>query len=245
MPRFAQKLLRYAQNYLGYIRDWRNFARLQLVIGDTRFPLMLANRMPAIWEKSKETQFDAHYVYHNAWAVRTVLKIRPAVHFDISSTLYFCSTLSASLPVRFFDYRPAPLTLSNLSSDRCDLMDLPFADNSVASLSCMHTVEHVGLGRYGDRIDPGGDQRAFTELQRVIAPGGDLLVVVPVGKQRLCFNAHRIYSHATILQTFAGFELMDAALVTDDGQFLAAPNHDQFDAQLYGCGCYWFRKDMQ
>jgi len=209
-----------------------------------RFPLLFTNRMPAIWEKSKQTQFDAHYIYHNAWAIRTVLKIRPVVHFDISSTLYFCSTLSASIPVRFFDYRPAPLTLSGLTGDRCDLMELPFPDGSVDSLSCMHTVEHVGLGRYGDRLDPEGDKRAFSELQRVVAPGGDLLIVVPVGAQRLCFNAHRIYSHESVLETFEGFALMEAALVTDDGQFMINPAPENFAAQQYGCGCYWFRKEI-
>jgi SAM-dependent methyltransferase len=242
MIRFAKKILSYAQNYAGYVQDWRKFSKLQQARDQARFPLMFANRIPAIWEKSKQTQFDAHYVYHNAWAIRTVLKIQPAEHFDISSTLYFCSTLSASLPVRFFDYRPAPLTLSGLTADRCDLMDLPFDDNSVVSLSCMHTVEHVGLGRYGDRLDPAGDLRAFSELQRVVAPGGDLLVVIPVGQQRLCFNAHRVYSHATIMKIFIDFELMDAALITDDGRFLDTPGSEQFDAQVYGCGCYWFRK---
>lgn len=244
MFRIARKLLQFAPNYVSYVRDWLSFGRLQRAAGETRFPLKLSDRMPAIWEKTKQTQFDAHYVYHNAWAVRTVLKIRPAIHHDISSTLYFCSTLSASLPVKFFDYRPAALTLSDLTAERCDLMQLPFADDSIACLSCMHTVEHVGLGRYGDHLDPGGDLRAFSELQRVVAPGGDLLIVVPVGRQKLCFNAHRIYSYDSLMKIFHGFNSLDVALVTDDGRFLDTPTRDDFDAQAYGCGCFWFRKSL-
>ncbi len=52
--------------------------------------------------------------------------------------------------------------------------------------SCMHTIEHIGLGRYGDPLDAVGDQTALSELQRVVAPGGSLLIVVPVATA--CFN---------------------------------------------------------
>ena len=76
-----------------------------------------------------------------------------------------------------------------------DICALPFADGSIQSLSCMHVVEHVGLGRYGDPLDPMEIEWQCSELQRVLAPGGDLLFVVPVGKPRIMYNAHRIYSY--------------------------------------------------
>ncbi|NDC42314.1 MAG: DUF268 domain-containing protein, partial [Chitinophagia bacterium] len=56
---------------------------------------------------------------------------------------------------------------------------LPFESDSIPSLSCMHTIEHVGLGRYGDQLDPQGDLKAIAELKRVVQPGGDLLFVTP------------------------------------------------------------------
>jgi hypothetical protein len=130
-----------------------------------------------------QTEFDRHYVYHPAWAARIIKRIKPAVHVDISSSLHFCSVLSAFVPVKFYDYRPAKLELSGLTSEHADLVQLPFESNSIASLSCMHTVEHIGLGRYGDPLDYDGDLKAIAELSRVLAVGGNLLFCYTRGRR--------------------------------------------------------------
>jgi hypothetical protein len=92
-------------------------------------------------------------------------KIKPAEHIDISSILSFSTIVSAFVPVKFYDYRPAVLEISNYHSGFADLKQLPFPDNSVESLSCMHTIEHIGLGRYGDELDVNGDIKAIEELK--------------------------------------------------------------------------------
>jgi hypothetical protein len=109
----------------------------------------------------------------------------------------------------------------------------------------MHTVEHVGLGRYGDALNPDGDLRAAGELQRVTAPGGSLLFVVPVGKPRIQFNAHRIYSTRHVRDMFAGMELVEFALIADGKDsigMLTNPDDSVVQGQEFGCGCFWFRK---
>jgi SAM-dependent methyltransferase len=210
--------------------------------GDGRFALQWNDAIPYLNDKTTFTGFDAHYVYHPAWAARVVKKINPAVHIDISSTLHFCTQLSAFIPVRFYDYRPALLSLDNLSSEKADLTSLFFDSDSIESLSCMHTVEHIGLGRYGDPIDPSGDLKAIEELKRVVKPGGSLLFVVPVGQARIIFNAHRIYDARAIEKIFTGFRLEDFSLVTDDSAFLQDVTLAEADRQKYGCGCFWFKK---
>ena len=80
-----------------------------------------------------------------------------------------------------------------------DLTQLHFESESIESLSCLHTVEHIGLGRYGDPIDYDGDLKAIRELKRVVVKGGSILFVVPVGKPKIIFNAHRIYSYEQII----------------------------------------------
>ncbi|HET6990698.1 MAG TPA: DUF268 domain-containing protein, partial [Bacteroidia bacterium] len=150
-------------------------------------------------------------------------------------------------PVKFYDYRPARLDLDNLTSEPADLTNLNFPDNSIASLSCLHTVEHVGLGRYGDPIDYDGDLKAIAELKRVVKPGGSLLFVTPVGKSKVMFNAHRIYSYDQVLDYFEGFELKEFSLVPDnekDGGLIQNSTKEMSDKQNYGCGCFWFVKKI-
>ena len=111
--------------------------------------LRLRDQLPHLDDRTNTTGFDRHYIYHTAWSARVLAQTKPSEHVDIASSLYFVTTASAFVPIRFYDYRPADLDISNVSSDRADLLALPFADNSIESLSCMHVVEHVGLGRYG------------------------------------------------------------------------------------------------
>lgn len=207
-----------------------------------RFELNWTDIRPYLDDKTATTGFDAHYIYHPAWAARIVKKINPLFHIDISSTLHFCSQLSAFVPVKFYDYRPAILNLDNLISERADLNDLLFETDSVDCISCMHTIEHIGLGRYGDPIDANGDLKAINELKRVVKPGGSLLFVVPVGKPKIIFNAHRIYDAKAIIDLFDGFKLQDFSLVKDDASFLSNTTVEQAAGLNYGCGCFWFVK---
>jgi SAM-dependent methyltransferase len=210
-----------------------------------RFTLHWSERWPCLNDRTGVTSFDRHYVYHTAWAARMLAALRPARHVDISSSLYFCSIVSAFLPVDFYDYRPADLRLSGLTSQSADLLNLPFADGSLTSLSCMHVIEHIGLGRYGDPFDPEGDLKAMAELKRVLAVGGYLLFVVPVGRPRIQFNAHRIYSYRQVIHEFQELELIEFTLIPEfaaGGGPIAGATEAQADAETYGCGCFLFRK---
>jgi hypothetical protein len=221
-------------------KDLKQFKSLNTGI---RFSNDNFGTFPCLNDKTKITNFDAHYIYHPAWAARIVKNIAPDIHVDISSTLHFCSILSAFVKTDFYDYRPANLTLSNLNCKSADLTDLPFASDSINSLSCMHTIEHIGLGRYGDPIDPDGDIKAINELKRVCARNGNLLIVVPVGKKSIQFNAHRIYDPFDIVSYMDdAFKLKNFSLVNDHGAFINDASLENAAQQQYGCGCYWFIK---
>lgn len=215
------------------IRELYDFERMSK---DNRFAICLGRIL-----KEETAGFDRHYVFHTAWAARILAKIRPEKHVDIASSLYFNTLVSAFVPIDFYDYRVTHLDLSGLQTSFADLKALPFADSSILSLSCMHVIEHIGLGRYGDPLDPQGDLKAMAELKRVLA--GDLLFAVPIGKPKVIFNLHRIYSYEQIIEYFKELKLVEFALIPDSGNLIRNAPPELAAEQGYGCGCFWFRKD--
>jgi SAM-dependent methyltransferase len=208
-------------------------------------PIRWKDRFPCLKERTSACGFDRHYVYHTAWAARMVAERKPQNHIDISSSLYFCSLVSAFVPVRYYEFRPPELSLENLTTHHVDLFNLPFADDSVESLSCMHVVEHVGLGRYGDSLDPKGDRKAIEELKRVTAKDGMLLFVVPLGASRIRFNADRSYTYKQITDYFAPLSCLHYAFIPDDssaGPMVIDPPDNIRNSGKQGCGCFLFTK---
>lgn len=221
-------------------RDFEQFRKMNEK--DNRMTADKKDLWPFLDDATGETFFDTHYVYHPAWATRVVKKINPAKHIDISSTLHFCTSISAFIPTEFYDYRPARLTLSDLYCGSADLTNLFFESNSIESISCMHTIEHVGLGRCGDPLDASGDLKAIKELQRVTKIDGNLLLVTPVGQPKVQFNGQRIYSFELINDLFRDFELRNFSLITDAGEYFEDANPNIVQDQKYGCGCFWYIK---
>jgi hypothetical protein len=192
-------------------------------------------------DRSPRTPFDPHYFYQGAWIARRLAAQRPASHVDVGSSVLTMSVLSGFIDIRFIDVRPLEVHLPGLSSVPGDLGALPLADRSTASLSCLHVIEHVGLGRYGDPMDPQGHVRAAAELTRVLQSGGRLYVAAPVGRERVCFNAHRVFAASTLRALFAPLEVDEFSYVGDDG---ALHEHQPLEAAAglrYGCGLFVFR----
>lgn len=233
--RFPKKIVRFFE-FLSELFCFRKH-------NDRRFSVSVMDVYPCLTDKIKQTPFDHHYTYHPAWAARILAKTKPEYHIDLSSILSFGSIVSAFIPIKFYDYRPANLKLSNWESGFADLTNLAFETNSQPSVSCMHTVEHIGLGRYGDPLDTEGDLKAINELKRIVKPGGDLLFVTPVGRPRIEFNAHRIYSYEQIMNYFSPLQLIDFSLIPDEGGIINNADPSLVLKQNYGAGCFWFKKN--
>jgi len=237
------KMLRKAKRKLGFASQFREFSDLNEK-ARPEFRAAWEDRWARLDDDTGTLPFDAHYVYHTAWAARVLAQINPTKHIDISSYTYFATLASAWVPVEFYDYRPADITLSNLKCGAADLCNLEFAAQSVESISCMHTIEHIGLGRDGDPLDPLGDQTALAELQRVVAPGGSLMVVMPVGEPKIQFNAHRIYDPEMIEAALPELQLQQLSVLPDDFTqgLVENPSREFVLQQKYACGCFWFRR---
>jgi SAM-dependent methyltransferase len=200
---------------------------------------------PCLTDRVVATPFDPHYFFQAAWLARRLGDLSPAWHVDIGSSALMINVLSAGVKTIFVDYRPLRVKLSNLCSLAGDVIQLPFQDGSIGSLSCLHVIEHVGLGRYGDPLDPAGSRRAADDLTRVVKPGGRLFLSAPVGQERVCFNAHRVHAPRSIAALFPNLRLHSFSFVDDDGRFSEQAELHSADGLEYGCGMFEFVKERE
>lgn len=251
--RAAQRIYRWLQPLrerplrtgVGYVRlfqDWRKFRRLG---GQAS----LADFYPCLFDRVSTTPIDPQYFYQAAWAMRLITALRPAQHVDIGSDVRYVGMLSQCVPTTFVDIRPLQVQLPGLDCRIGSVLALPYPDASVMSISCLHVIEHVGLGRYGDPLDPQGTAKACRELQRVLARGGRLYVSTPVGRARVQFNGQRVQSVEEVLQNFSGLTPVIVSLIDPEGMF-----HDDIgvdraaelavqDGYLdYALGCFVFMR---
>jgi SAM-dependent methyltransferase len=217
-----------------YIGDATSYAR-QSVAGES-FPIRRRDLFLVLGEhRAEAAMFDGHYFHQDLWAARKVLEHAPAEHFDFGSRVDgFVAHLLTFMPVTVIDVRPLDEDIEGLhfiQGDATHLLGIP--DASLASVSSLHAVEHFGLGRYGDPVDPRAADKVMATLSRVLAPKGRLYLSVPIGRERLMFNAHRIFSPSTVLNAMSGLELISFAAVDDSGRFHPDAEPGDFDNAVY------------
>lgn len=221
--------------FARYLRDRRRYRHLP-----GAEPLRWTDAFPQLADRTVTSPFDCHYFYQDVWAARHVASFAPHSHVDVGSRVDYVGFLTAICEVTFVDIRPLKADLDRLRSVEASATALPYADRSLASVSCLHVAEHIGLGRYGDPLDPSGSRRAASELQRVLAPGGQLLFSLPVGTPRVCFNAHRVHEPREVLAMLGELELAEFCGVDDDGRFRRGIGVDELAGSRYACGMYRF-----
>lgn len=205
-------------------------------------PFNIDTHWPILGEDTTTTSIDPHYFYQAIWAAQHIAGMHPREHVDVGSQVNFVGQLTALAKVCFVDVRPIRANIPNLKVIAGSILNLPFPDRSITSLSCLHVAEHIGLGRYGDPLDPHGTQKACAELVRVLAPGGTLYFSMPIGKERTEFNAHRVHAPATIVHYFPELTLEEFSAVDDQGAFIAKADVTAFDNAKYACGLFRFTR---
>ena len=226
--------LLYLPRFIGH---WAKYARMA---GAQKIGVLDSH--PCLGDWTMHTPFDAHYFYQGAWLARRLSESKLHQHVDVGSSVLTMSVLSAWVDTVFVDYRPLRVSLPGLSSVAGDILQLPFTDNSLYSLSCLHVIEHIGLGRYGDPIDPQGSIKAAYELQRIVRPGGKLFLSLPIGRERVCYNAHRVYAPDSIIRLFEKLRLVEFSYVDDAGELRERRMPSSASELQYGCGLFEFEK---
>lgn len=185
-----------------------------------------------------------HYFFQDLWAARKIHDRRPGRHLDVGSRIDgFVAHLLSFMPVSVIDVRPLGSTVAGLDFIQEDATTMArFPDDSVESLSSLHAIEHFGLGRYGDPIDPSGWCKALGALERVVARHGRLYLSVPIGRERLCFNAHRVFSPTRIIEVMRRLHLLSFSAVDDSGALVTPARPEDFLTARFACGLYEFTK---
>lgn len=238
LPVRERSLLDAARRYPAYLRDLRSYQRLG---GE----LSLADLNPKLFDRDPVHPLEPHYFFQGVWAARHLAQAAPPWHVDVASHLPLIGVLTAIVPITYVEYRPVGLRLRDFSERPGTVTALPFEDMSVLSLSCLHVAEHVGLGRYGDELDPNGTEKAAKELERVLAASGTLYFTVPVGRPRTEFNAHRVHQAADVARMFPALQLEEFSLVDDEGAFHENVGPAKADGQHGALGMFRFVRRSQ
>jgi hypothetical protein len=135
--------------YPRFVADWFRYSRLP-----NAEPMRLAEAFPQLHDRTATTSIDAHYFYVNGWAMRRIVSTRPRLHVDVGSQVIFANLLAGVIPVVFLDYRPLGARLPGLICLGGDLLRLPFMDQSLSSVSCLHVIEHIGLAATATLLIP-------------------------------------------------------------------------------------------
>lgn len=229
------KRLRYLPKYLS---DKSAFLKAGGVITKT-YP---------IYEDFKEQAGTAtgHYFHQDLLVATFINKAKPERHIDVGSRMDgFVAHVASFREIEVLDVRP----LKNTGHDQIKFMqaNLMELDDSMLgicdSLSCLHALEHFGLGRYGDPVDPLGHIKGFNNFHKMLRGGGTLYISFPIGKSEVHFNAHRVFDPTEILGWSKNlFELTRFDYVDDKGNLHCNSSLGSPPKVFYGCGIYTLKK---
>ncbi len=193
-----------------------------------------------------------HYFHQDLLVASFIHHKNPQRHIDIGSRVDgFVAHVASFRSIDVMDVRDLDGTgHANISFIKADLMNKDSAQNNITdSISCLHAIEHFGLGRYGDPVDPKGHIKGFNNILRMLKPGGNLYISFPIAnKNEVHFNAHRVF-HPRDIFTWAedknSINLERFDYVDDAGKIQQNINieSDNIDV-VFGCGIYTFKKQL-
>ena len=131
------------------------------------------------------------YFWQDLLVAKMIFAARPEIHFDVGSRIDgFVAHVASFRELEVFDIRPITARIPGVKFRQADLTQpLQGIAGSCDSLSCLHALEHFGLGRYGDRVDPKGFEFGFTNMSDLLRTGGVFYLSVPVGIERVEFKS--------------------------------------------------------
>lgn len=206
---------------------------------------------PCINDRFKKSGVaSGHYFHQDLLVASRIFVNNPEKHVDIGSRIDgFVAHVASFRKIYVFDIRPIEDNIPNIEFEQVDLMSSAFPLKDYCdSVSSLHTMEHFGLGRYGEGIDYYGHIRGLDNIYKMLKEGGKFYFSVPIGEQRIEFNAHRVFSVKYLFKLFEGKYRIDSfSYVNDEGHLVKDAPMDPHNIESnyscnFGCGIFELTK---
>ena len=232
-----KKLLKYYPKYLSQKFEFKKLG------GDITHDYMILDDYVA-----SAGVASGHYFHQDLLVAKLINEDQPKRHIDIASRVDgFVAHVASYREIEVVDVRPlAKSDHKNIKFVQADFMN-PQDLGETDSLSCLHAIEHFGLGRYSDPIDIDGHNKGIANLVNLVSKGGRLYISFPIGKNdEIHFNAHRVFRVDTIFKHPSikeNMELVRFDYVDQSGNLHTGAKVKDFNTNTKdGCGIYTFKK---
>ena len=227
------------KKYREFKRDMKELKN-QLKKSEVSFPISCL--YPIYPDKNSSAgEAQGHYFWQDSYVARRIFENNPQRHLDIGSSISgFVAHVSCFREIEVFDIRPLDKKIPNVIFRQCDLMNRENLQEGITdSISSLHALEHFGLGRYGDPVCYNGYLKGFNNISYLLKPNGKFYFSVPLGEQRIEFNAHRIFSLSYLIEMVStDFTVDHFSYVDDKGDFFPEVEITQ-DIINDNCGCHY------
>jgi SAM-dependent methyltransferase len=229
-----------------YFQEKTSFKKLR-----STYSFVSGQNIPCLDEKNNESgEAGGHYFHADLFVAQKIFAANPQKHIDIGSRIDgFVAHVGSFREIEVFDIRPQSSSIRNIVFRQIDLMATPSRFISYCdSISSLHAIEHFGLGRYGDPLDPDGYLKGLENIYTILKPGGVFYLAVPFGPQRIEFNAQRVFSLTHLLYLFEEkYKIISFSYVGDNGRLFENSELTNTSVQnnfncIFGCSIFELRK---
>ena len=231
-----------------YLRDYKTFRRGYA--GKMNFKPCLHDR----YEEGGAIKNE--YFWQDLLVARAIHAAKPVKHVDIGSRVDgFVAHVASFRDIEVFDVRTISTKVPGVFFRKADLMDEDFLKSIAVdrgycdSLSCLHAIEHFGLGRYSDPVNPQGYHHGISNMAQLLNPGGTFYLSTPIGRERVEFNANWVFDPRSIISCAveAGMTLQNLTVITPNYGYQQSAFNDttlaNLTSQPYQLGLFIFTKN--
>ncbi len=244
-------LLKFCRSMKGFPPFLKDYFEFKKQLSQSQSPFRISKFYLCLTDRFIQSgTASGHYFHQDLLVANKIFQNNPIKHVDIGSRVDgFVAHVASFRAIEVFDIRDLDIDILNIKFKRADIMadDFDLYDYC-DSISSLHVIEHLGLGRYGGKVDPNGHLKGLDNIYEMLKAEGKFYFSVPIGEQRIEFHAHRVFSVKYLLELLEGRYRIDSFSYVDDrGKLFREVQLNLQDIQnnyscSYGCGIFELTK---